>query len=52
MRNGSLRIILADFEVAPLPVHLLHATGGALPTKTRFFLDFATRRLRGRLTSL
>jgi DNA-binding transcriptional LysR family regulator len=52
VRDGSLRIILADFEVQPLPVHLLHAGRGALPTKTRFFLDFAAHRLRARLTSL
>ena len=52
VRDGSLRIILADFEVQPRPVHLLHAGRGALPTKTRFFLDFAARRLRERLASL
>jgi DNA-binding transcriptional LysR family regulator len=52
VRSGSLRIILADFEVQPLPVHLLHAERGALPTKTRFFLDFASHRLRERLSSL
>jgi DNA-binding transcriptional LysR family regulator len=52
IRNGSLRIILADFEIKPLPVHLVYAGRGALPTKTRFFLDFATHRLRERLTSL
>ena len=50
VRDGSLRIILADFEVQPLPVHLLYAGRGALPTKTRFFLDFAAHRLRARLT--
>jgi DNA-binding transcriptional LysR family regulator len=52
VRDGSLRIILADFAVEPLPVHLLHAGKGALPTKTRLFLDFAARRLRERLISL
>ena len=52
VRDGLVRIILADFEVEPLPVHLLHAARGALPTKTRFFLDFAAQRLRGRLSSL
>ncbi len=52
VRKGSLRIILADFEIQPLPVHLLHAGRGVLPTKTRFFLDFAARRLRETLSSL
>jgi len=52
LRDGSLRIILADFELEPLPVHLLHAGRGTLPTKTRFFLDFVAHRLREKLKSL
>ncbi len=52
VRDGSLQIVLADFEVAPLPVHLLHAARGALPSKMRVFLDFAADRLRQRLLAL
>jgi DNA-binding transcriptional LysR family regulator len=52
VRDGSLRIILADAEVEPLPVHLVHAGRGALPSKMRVFLDFAAGRLRERLASL
>ena len=52
VRAGLLRIVLADFEVEALPVHLLHAGRGALPSKMRVFLDFAASRLRGRLGSL
>ena len=52
LRDGSLQIILAGFEVAPLPVHLIHAGRGALASKMRVFLDFATGRLRERLASL
>lgn len=52
IRDKSLRIMLADFEMEPLPVHLLHAGRGALPSKMRVFLDFATERLRRRLSSL
>jgi DNA-binding transcriptional LysR family regulator len=51
VRDGSLRIILAAFEVAPLPVHVIHAARGALPWKMRVFLDFAAGRLRQRLLS-
>ncbi|MCI3180569.1 LysR family transcriptional regulator [Caulobacter sp. CCUG 60055] len=51
VRDGSLRIVLTDFEVEPLPVHLMHAGRGALPSKMRVFLDFAADRLRKRLTS-
>jgi len=51
LRKGSLRIILAEYEVEPLPVHLLHAGGRGLPSKVRAFLDFAAGRLRERLFS-
>jgi DNA-binding transcriptional LysR family regulator len=52
VRDGSLRIVLADFEPEPLPVHLIHAGRGALPSKMRVFLDFAADRLRHRLRNL
>jgi DNA-binding transcriptional LysR family regulator len=52
LRDGSLRLILAEFEVDPLPVHLIHAARGDLPLKMRVFLDFAVPRLRQALTSL
>lgn len=51
-RDGLLRIVLKDFEVAPLPVHLMHVGRGALPSKMRVFLDFAAARLRQRLAAL
>ena len=51
LRDESLQIILADFELEPLPIHLIHAGRGALPSKTRAFLDFAAGRLRQRLAS-
>jgi DNA-binding transcriptional LysR family regulator len=51
-REGQLRIILTKYEIDPLPVHLLHAGGGALPSKMRVFLDFASDRLRAGLKSL
>jgi DNA-binding transcriptional LysR family regulator len=52
LRDGSLQIVLADFELEPLPVHLIHAGRGALPLKMRVFLDFAANRLRQRLSAL
>lgn len=51
-RDSLLRIMLTDYEPEPHPVHLLHAARGALPSKMRVFLDFATDRLRARLKSL
>jgi hypothetical protein len=50
--DKALRIILSEFELAPLPVHLMHAARGALPSKMRVFLDYATTRLRERIAAL
>lgn len=44
--EGKLRIVLEDFEPAPMPVHLIHAGQGRLPLKMRRFLEFAVPRLR------
>jgi DNA-binding transcriptional LysR family regulator len=52
VREGALRIVLADFENEPIPVHLIHPGHGTLPSKTRAFLDFAAGRLRDGLNSL
>jgi DNA-binding transcriptional LysR family regulator len=49
--EGALEIILAQYEPVPFPVHLMHAGGGALPSKTRAFLDFSADRLRRKLAS-
>jgi DNA-binding transcriptional LysR family regulator len=45
---GALRIVLADHEIAPSPINLIHASRGQLPLKMRRFLDFAAPRLRAR----
>lgn len=50
VRDGALRIVLAEFEPPPRPVSLLHAGQGALPLKLRAFLDFARPRLSQRLS--
>ena len=52
VRSGVLLILLPDYEFAALPIHLIHASRGVLPLKMRFFLDFATERLRRRLDGL
>jgi DNA-binding transcriptional LysR family regulator len=52
VRNGELRLLLADHEPARMPIHLIHAARGALPLKMRSFLDFATERLRQKLNDL
>ena len=50
--DGRLKIILTDFERAPMDVSLIHAGQGRLPLKTRAFLDMAAPRLRRALAFL
>ena len=44
--DGRLRIVLAEFEEAPVPVHIVHAEGRDLSARVRAFVDFAAERLR------
>ena len=46
VRAGRLKIVLAEFEPEPLPVHLVHVAGRRVPAKLRAFIDFAAERLR------
>lgn len=46
VRAGRLQVLLADFEPAALPVHLVHHEGRHGSQKARAFLDLATERLR------
>jgi DNA-binding transcriptional LysR family regulator len=50
--DGTLRVILRDFEPEPLPVHLVHVGQLLLPLKLRAFLDFAAPRLKASLQAL
>ena len=52
LRDDALRIVLAPFEAAPLPVSLLHKGQAPLPLKLRAFFDFVTPLLRARRLSL
>jgi len=49
VHDGRLRIVLADYEPDPIPVHLIHAGRNLLPLKIRSFLEFAAPRLRNSL---
>jgi DNA-binding transcriptional LysR family regulator len=51
VEDGQLRIVLAEFEPALIPVHMVHAHHGLLPLKMRCFLEFAAPRLRKSLLS-
>ena len=48
LRDDALRIVLAPFEAAPLPVSLVHKGQTPLPLKLRAFFDFVTPLLRAR----
>lgn len=45
---GKLRIVLAEHEMAPLPVHVVHREGRHANQKVRAFLDLAIDTLRAR----
>jgi len=51
VRLGRLQLVLEKFELAPLPIHLVHAGQAPLPLKLRAFLDFMSPRLKARIAS-
>ncbi|MFZ5748923.1 MAG: LysR family transcriptional regulator [Pseudomonadota bacterium] len=51
VRAGRLRILLAPFEPAPLPVHLVMPRERLAIARTRAFVDFAIPRLRSAFTA-
>ena len=50
--DGSLRVVLGDYEPKPAPVHVIHVARGRMPLKLRRFLDYAVPRLRRDLQAL
>lgn len=46
IKDKRLKIVLKDFEVEPLPVHVLYPAQARPPLKLRSFLAFAVPRLR------
>lgn len=43
---GKLQIVLPEFEVEQVPVHLVHVSRNLMPQKLRRFIDFVAPRLR------
>ena len=43
---GELEIVLADFELPPLPIHVIYQGGRKAPVRVRSFVDFAVKALR------
>ncbi|MBW8728403.1 MAG: LysR family transcriptional regulator [Inquilinus limosus] len=52
IRAGRLKIVLADAEPAPLPVHIITPEGRLAVPKVRAFVDFALPRLKARFARL
>ena len=52
LRAGTLKVLLADYEHPPLPVHLISPHGRLSVPKVRAFVDFATPRLRSHFARL
>lgn len=48
LADGTLLPVLAEYELAPLPVHVVHREGKHANQKVRAFLDLAIETLRAR----
>ena len=46
IRQGSLEILLPDYELAPIPIHVLHKETGRTSARIRAVVDFLVERLR------
>lgn len=46
LASGQLKIILTEFEPAPMPIHVLHREGRYASAKIRSFVDLIAARLR------
>ncbi len=51
VKAGKLVPVLEDHELDPWPIHLVYLAQGPLPQKVRAFLDWATPRLKDRLSA-
>ncbi len=52
VREGSLTVLLTQFECQSTPVNLVYGPNRLLPVKLRAFIDFAVPRLEQRLRSI
>lgn len=46
LMDGSLKIILSEYEMKPVPVHILHSEGRHAVAKIRYFVDLMAETLR------
>lgn len=45
VKSGELRVVLAEFEVPPVPIHVVYPEAKLVPARTRVFIDFIKRHL-------
>lgn len=50
IRSGQLQIVLQEFEIEPIPVHIVHVSRSIMAIKLRHFIDFAAPKLRESLS--
>ena len=46
IQAGRLRVILKDYELEPIPIHVVYREGRRAPARVRAFVDFVVARLR------
>lgn len=46
LMDGSLKIVLSEYEIKPVPVHILHSEGRYAVAKIRYFVDLMAEKLR------
>ena len=46
LADGRLQTVLGEFELTPLPIHVVHQEGRMVSTKVRAFVDYMVDRLR------
>ena len=44
---GELQTVLSEYELPPLPIHVVHQEGRIVSAKVRSFVDFMVEKLRG-----
>ncbi|MBR8656660.1 LysR family transcriptional regulator [Achromobacter sp. Marseille-Q0513] len=52
LASGALRVVLRDYELPPVPVHVVHSEGRRGSAKVRSFVDFCVQALRRDLALL
>ena len=52
LASGALQVVLRDFEMPPVPVHLVYPEGRKSSAKVRSFVDFCVEALRRDLAAL